>query len=263
MKLAAKDRIILPLDVSSIDMARVLVETLSGYVGLFKVGLEFIWSILADLLLLKEEAAIAYFKVVRDLAKAIGGPSAFIDGKLADIPNTVKGASVAISRMRVKFFNVHASAGIEVVKAAVANKGNCKVLGVTVLTSISNDECVSIFGDKSDNKVLHFAKILKEEGADGIICSPQELTELSGASAFDGLLKVTPGVRPEWAAVGDQKRVMTPAEAIKAGADYLVIGRPITQPPPEIGGPVEAAKKIADEIAAALPGNGLTGGLDH
>jgi orotidine-5'-phosphate decarboxylase len=221
------------------------------------VGLEFIYSTIADLLLLENTEAVGLLMQVRALAKALGAEHVFWDGKLCDIPNTVKGASVATSRMGVRMFNVHASAGIEAVKAAVASKGNSLVLGVTVLTSIGKladdtDECVSIFGDKAGNKVLHFARMLSEAGADGIICSPKELVDLSGSTAFDTLLKATPGVRPEWAAVGDQKRVMTPGEAIKAGADYLVIGRPITKPPAEIGGPVEAAKKIAVEIQEAL-----------
>ncbi len=247
-----KDRIILPLDVSDIKKATKLVETLSGHVGLFKIGLEFIWSTIADLLLLQEEdMAVALLRQTRALASAIGASHTFIDGKLCDIPNTVKGASVAISRLGVKMFNFHASAGREAIKQAVANKRDSLVLGVTVLTSINEEECISIFGDKPDNKVLHFARMLSEEGADGIICSPKELVALSGSTAFDGLLKVTPGVRPEWATAGDQKRIMTPGEAIKSGADYLVIGRPITQPPAEINGPVEAAKRIADEIASA------------
>ncbi len=247
-----KDRIILPLDVSDVYKATDLVRMLTGYVGLFKAGLEFIWSTLASLLLLTEDEAIQLLKDTRQLAKTIGGPAAFIDAKLCDIPNTVKGASMAISRLGVKFFNLHASAGQEAIKAAVASKGNCHVLGVTVLTSIDDEECVSIFGDKPNNKILQFAQMLLDEGADGIICSPQELLEISGSSRFEKLLKVTPGVRPEWAATGDQKRVMTPAEAVKAGADFLVIGRPITKPPDEIGGPVEAAKCIADEISNAL-----------
>ncbi len=254
----AKDRIVLPLDVSSVAEARRLVDLLTPYVGVFKIGLEFIYSTIADLLLRGDEEAIALLKEVRALAKAIGAEHVFWDGKLDDIPNTVKGASLATSRMGVKMFNLHASAGIEAVKAAVASKGDSLVLGVTVLTSIGREECISVFGDKPDNKVLCFARMLSEAGADGIICSPKELAELSGATFFDSLLKVTPGVRPEWAAVGDQKRVMTPGEAIRAGADYLVIGRPITKPPAEIGGPVEAAKKVADEIQEALIASGDT-----
>lgn len=247
----AKDRIIVALDVSDVNEGRKLVELLSPHVGLFKIGLEIFWSTVVSLLLLAEEEAIALLKDTRAFAKAIGGPHAFVDGKLADIPNTVKGASLAISRLGVQFFNVHASAGIEAVKAAVFSKGNSKVLGVTVLTSIGPDECVSIFGDEPGKKILRFTASLLEAKADGIICSPQELMFLRSREECSGLLTVTPGVRPEWAAVGDQRRVMTPAEAIKVGANYLVIGRPITKPPVEIGGPVEAAKRIADEIAGA------------
>lgn len=242
----AKDRIIVALDVSDVDKALDLVGELGSHVGAFKVGLEFVWSSIAQLLTLEEEGAISLLRDLRLFARALGGPKTFIDAKLADIPNTVKGASVAISRLGVKMFNVHASAGVEAVKAAVANKGNSLVFGVTVLTSIGSEECVSIFGDEPNKKVQQFAEMLVDEGADGIICSPKELSILAGIN----LLEATPGVRPTWAAAGDQKRVMTPAEAIQAGADYLVIGRPITQPPPEIGGPVEAAKKIAEEIAS-------------
>ena len=251
----AKDRIILPLDVSSVAEARGLVDLLVPHVGLFKVGLEFIYSTIAGLLLRGDEEAVVLLKEVRALAKALGAEHVFWDGKLCDIPNTVKGASIAISGMGVNMFNVHASAGIEAVKAAVANKGHSLVLGVTVLTTIGKladgtDECVSIFGDTAPGKVIQFAAGLEQVGADGIICSPQELRALTEAGS--NLLKVTPGVRPEWATANDQKRVMTPGEAIKAGADYLVIGRPITKPPAEIGGPVEAAKRIAVEIQEAL-----------
>lgn len=260
----AKDRIILPLDVSSVAEARSLVDLLKPHVGVFKVGLEFIYSTIADLLLRGDEEAIVLLKEVRALAKALGAEHVFWDGKLCDIPNTVKGASVAISRMGVQMFNVHASAGKKAVMAAVANKGNSLVLGVTVLTSIGKqddgtDECVSIFGDNAGKKVVQFARMLCDVGADGIICAPAELLILSEAEISDGLLRATPNVRPEWAASKDdqdKKRQMTPGEAIKAGADYLVIGRPITKPPAEIGGPVEAAKRIADEIATALEERG-------
>ncbi|MDP2910613.1 MAG: orotidine-5'-phosphate decarboxylase, partial [bacterium] len=257
----AKDRIIVALDVLDVEKAKELVQMLSPYVGLFKVGLGFIWSSIANLLIFPESEAIDLLIKIRALAKEIGGEKCFLDGKFADIPNTVKDASVAVSRLGVKMFNVHASAGIEAIKAAVNNSmhiekdlpgldhggpANFKrslVLGVTVLTSIDEDECKSIFGDTPDQKVFYFALRLAQNKADGIICSPQELRFLSQyPQAAGDLIKVTPGVRPVWAAQGDQKRVMTPSEAIKVrGADYLVIGRPITNPPEEIGGPVEAA----------------------
>ena len=134
-----------------------------------------------------------------------------------------------------------------ILRAAVASRRSSKVLGVTVLTPISSDECVSIFGDKPEQKVLQFAAKLLEAGADGIICSPKELSILRQNTAFDQLMIVTPGVRPEWAATNDQKCIMTPGEAIAAGADYLVIGLLITA----ADDPVVAAGKISEEIRLA------------
>jgi len=247
-----KDRIIVALDVSDVDQAISLVELLKGYVGMFKIGLEFIWSTMTNLLLLPEKDAILLLKKTRYLAALIGGSSAFIDGKLCDIPNTVKGASIAISQLGVKFFNVHASAGPEAIKQAVVNKGNSLVLAVTALTSLSEKDTNMIHGLPPLPLAMRLARIAQDAAADGVICSPQEIAAMRKDEQLCRLLLGTPGVRPEWAAVGDQKRVMTPYEAILAGADYLVIGRPITQPPPEIGGPVEAAKRIAGEIAEAL-----------
>ncbi len=233
----AKDRIIVALDVDSLDKAKSLVESLAPHVGCFKVGLELLTAVGAP-------------KVV-EFVHSLGG-QIFYDGKFNDIPNTVGGAAKAVAGLNVKMFNVHASAGRKAVEAAVTNKGSSLVLGVTILTSIDEEECVSIFGGKPGAKVLQFSRMLKEVGADGIICSPQELELLGKQKELDSLLKITPGVRPEWAAAGDQKRIMTPAEAIKAGATALVIGRPITKPPAEIGTPADAAKKIAEEISEIL-----------
>jgi len=251
-KIKPKDRIILPLDVSEIDKAISLVTTLRDHVGLFKIGLNLIYSTLANLILLSNEEAIDYLAKVRALASMIDGGRVFLDVKLCDIPNTVKGASKAISNFGVRFFNVHASSGSNAVKEAVVNRGSSLVLGVTVLTSIDTVECHSIFGNSPNDQVLRFAHMLKRAGAHGVICSPQEIRVIRELPDFNDFTIVTPGVRPNWASVGDQKRIMTPAEAVKAGADYLVIGRPIIDPPPEIGGPVEAAKLIVNEIEEAL-----------
>ena len=143
------------------------------------------------------------------------------------------------------------------------------ILGVTVLTSLNYDDMVKLgifqelnIVDQEElvrvkqmflrDFVAHdLAYLAQESGLDGVIASPQEIHAIREYCQPEFLV-VTPGVRPLWAAVGDQKRVMTPGEAIKAGADYLVIGRPITKPPAEIGGPVEAAKRIAEEIALAM-----------
>lgn len=232
-----KDRIIVALDVDSLDKARALVESLAPRVGCFKVGLELLTAVGAP-------------KVV-EFVHSLGG-QVFYDGKFDDIPNTIGGATKAIAGLNVKMFNVHASAGIEAMMSAVANKGQSLVLAVTVLTSLEENNANLIFGGPSKARVLQFARDAKLAGCDGIICSPQELELLGKQKELAGLLKITPGVRPLWAAAGDQKRIMTPSEAIKAGATALVIGRPITKPPTEVGSPVDAVQKIAEEIAAVL-----------
>lgn len=253
-----KERIIIALDVKDVGAAIALADDLADHVGGFKVGLELITSMLAQLLSTEDnDKAANQLQSWRELFSLLNG-KLFWDGKLCDIPNTVAGAAGGLAPLKPMFFNVHASAGEAAVKAAVANKGTSKVLGVTVLTSIDEAECRSIFGDSPGVKVLQFARLLVRAGADGIICSPQELELLEQAAVPDPALagysqmeKVIPGIRPAWAATGDQKRVMTPGEAIRQGATRLVIGRPITQPPAEIGSPVEAAKRIAEEIAQA------------
>lgn len=233
----AKDKIIVALDVNNLTEAEFLVESLAPHVGCFKVGLELLTAVGAP-------------KVV-EFIHSLGG-QVFYDGKFDDIPNTVGGAAKAVAGLNVKMFNVHASAGVEAMMAAVANKGQAIVLAVTVLTSLEENNAHLIFGGPSKAKVLQLARDAKIAGCDGIICSPQELELLGKQKELGSLLKVTPGVRPEWAAAGDQKRIMTPAEAIKDGATALVVGRPITKPPAEIGAPVDAAKKIAEEISSVL-----------
>ncbi len=246
MTIEPKDRIIAALDVKTLNEAEALVTSLTPYVGCFKVGLELLTFVGAP-------------KVV-EFIHSLGG-KVFFDGKFNDIPNTIAEASNVVAGMNVKIFNVHASIGIEAMMKAVANKGQSLILAVTVLTSLDENNTNLIFGGPSKAKVLQFARDAKLAGCDGIICSPQELEFLGKQKELNGLMKITPGVRPEWASANDQKRIMTPAEAIKAGATALVIGRPITKPPKEIGGPVEAAKKIAEEIyLAELKNEVLQGG---
>lgn len=189
--------------------------------------------------------------MVVELVHSLGG-KIFYDGKFDDIPNTIGAASKAVSKLGIKMFNVHASAGVEAMVAAVDNKGKSLVLAVTLLTSLDENNTKLIFGAPSKAKVLQFALDAKIAGCNGIICSPQELEFLGKQKELGGLMKITPGIRPAWAVVGDQKRIMTPAEAIEAGATFLVIGRPITKPPTEIGTPVDAVKKITEEIAVAV-----------
>lgn len=228
-----KDRIILPLDVDNLRSADALVRELAPYVGFFKIGLELISSVGGS--------------VAVDFVHERGG-KVFYDGKFDDIPNTVGRAAKAVAGQRVAAFNLHASAGRDAIAAAVANKGNSLVWGVTVLTSIAEDECTRIFGHPPFAKVRQFGHYLVEAGADGMICSPQELEFLSMDDKLRSFTKVTPGIRAKDAPPDDQRRTMTAGEAVRAGATYLVIGRPITT----ASSPVDAAKAFANEIAAAV-----------
>jgi orotidine-5'-phosphate decarboxylase len=242
----AKERIIVALDVDTWNEALDLVKNLRDHVGLFKVGLELLSS-----------EGVTIIGEILDL-----GGRVFLDGKFNDIPNTVGGASRAVTRLRVNMFNVHAMGGSEMMKAAVkaaqeeaTRLGIIRplVLGVTVLTSINKDMMNVQMGipGEIESQVVRLARLAEEAGLDGVIASPQEAEAITN-KVSGHIIVVTPGVRPVWATSGDQKRVMTPSEAIIKGSTYLVIGRPITQPPDEIGTPVDAAKRIAEEIATAL-----------
>ncbi|MEI7539589.1 MAG: orotidine-5'-phosphate decarboxylase [Candidatus Saccharibacteria bacterium] len=229
----AKDKILVALDVDNSESAYQLVKDLAPYVGGFKIGLELIMAI----------GAKAAIEIVHSYCADV-----FLDGKFCDISNTVGKASNVISDLGVKMFNVHASAGVEAMRAAVANKRGSLVLAVTVLTSLDQYDAQLIFGSSAEAKVLQFARDAKLAGCDGIVCSPQELMMLGKNKELSGLLKVVPGIRPKGSSKNDQERFMTPGQAIEAGADYLVIGRPITGDK----SPVEAAKRIADEIQEEL-----------
>jgi orotidine-5'-phosphate decarboxylase len=233
----AIEKLIVALDVSSLEEAKSTIQNLAPYVSCFKVGLELLTNVGAP-------------EVVEFVHLFAG--QVFFDCKFNDIPNTVAGAAKAVSTLGVKMFDVHASAGIEAMKAAVTNKGDSLVLAITVLTSLDDNNSQLIFGAPAKAKVLQLARDAKLAGCDGIVCSPQELEILRKQSELDGLMMITPGIRPEWAATGDQRRVMTPAEAIKAGATALVIGRPITRPEASIGTQAMAAQKILEEIKSAL-----------
>lgn len=230
-----KDKIIIPLDLDTPKKAIELVGILKDEVGAFKVGLELINS-----------AGLGIFDKIR----SAGAEKIFYDCKLHDIPNTVAGASRAIAKMGVWLFNVHCVGGFAMMKAArdaVVEESDKmgvappKVIGVTVLTSIDqavlNDE-LRVPGSVADY-VVHLAKLAKEAGLDGVVASPHEI-ELIRKACGEGFMIVTPGVRPAGGELGDQKRVMTPGEAVRLGADYLVIGRPITK----AQDPKAAAKEV-------------------
>lgn len=183
----------------------------------------------------------------------------FCDTKFKDIPETVKKSARAITRLQPDFFNIMTDNSPAALRAAVAGidsamsdfglKKRPILLGVTVLTSISDTEARSIYGADSETKVIQFASAAAEAGLDGIVCSAHEAKVLKQHEATRQLLIVTPGIRPVWASSGDQSRVMTPQDAIEAGADYLVIGRPITSPPDAVGTLADAYNKIIKEIS--------------
>lgn len=232
----AKDRIIAAMDVHDEHLMYRLFNELKPHVGMFKFGLEAINAFGMPALHRRFEAYVV---------------DAFTDGKLHDIPKTMAAAASQQAGEHVKFINVHASAGIKGMRAVVAAKGPSKVLAVTVLTSMDDEDCVATFMTPVRETVLRFAANAKRAGVDGLICSPQEIGMLR--ALYPDVLLVTPGVRPAWAtAKDDQERVMTPGEAIAAGADYLVIGRPILKAAMYGLTPVEAADRIAEEIASAL-----------
>ena len=244
----ARESIIVALDTKAVPKALELVTLLRDHVGGFKVGLEFFTSTYALLMALPPNVIGNVLRELQELYAALSG-SLFWDGKWNDIPNTCLNTALGLQPLKAKYLNIHASSGKNAIQDTVANKGGAKVLAVTVLTSLDAEEVKLIFGDEPNVVVLRLARIAKSAGADGVICSPKELELLSGDSELATLIKVTPGVRPLWAAAGDQKRIMTPKEAKDAGASAMVIGRPITSPPKEIGTPLDAVKRILDEIA--------------
>ena len=220
------------IDSADLDKAYQLGTALKPYVGGLKLGLEFFLAHGAD-----------GYRRMAD----IGAPI-FLDLKLHDIPNTVAGAVTSILKLQPDFLTLHTGGGAGMmqaaVKAASAAAKKPKLLGVTVLTSMDGDDLKSVGQDNNPAaQVMRLATLAKSSGFDGVICSPEEVKDLRAKLGADFILMV-PGIRPTWASAGDQKRVMTPAEAMQAGATYMVIGRPITG----ADKPAEAAQRILKEI---------------
>ena len=236
---APHERIFVGIDTAEIEKAQRLAKLLTGTVGGVKIGKEFFTAQGPD-----------------GVRLAVGGAPLFLDLKFHDIPNTVAGAVRAAVRLRPKILNVHAAGGRAMMAAAVEaaretaeelNIERPKVIGVTVLTSLDSDDLEEI-GQKGPPaaQAERLARLAQESGLDGVVCSPREIAGLRQACGADFLL-VVPGIRPSWSAAGDQKRIMTPAEAVAAGADVLVIGRPITG----ADDPLAAARRIGAELDAA------------
>ena len=222
----SSQKIIVALDVPSSEQGLALINALSGAVGFFKIGLQ------------------SYTADGQALIRPAG--NVFLDLKLHDIPNTVAKAVEAAGALGVKMLTLHLSGGSEMIRAAVrAKKNGMLLLGVTVLTS-STEETLRETGvpEKMSDQVLRLARLGVANGIDGLVASPHEARVLR--EEFGDKIKiVTPGIRPAGSDPGDQKRFATPREAIESGADYLVIGRPITAAPD----PREAVDRIVEELA--------------
>jgi orotidine-5'-phosphate decarboxylase len=234
-----RERLIFPLDVPNKAEAEKLISLLKHEVGLFKVGLElFVAEGPAFLAYLTETARVEYF----------------LDLKFHDIPATVTGAQARIMQ-GARLATVHVDQGRRMLTAAVTSlKNRVKVLGVTVLTHLGPDDLEALgiaprYAQDPSQLVLLRAKLAKAAGCDGVVCAGTEARAVKTACGPDFLV-VCPAIRPAWAAVpgDDQKRVMTPYEAIKAGADYIVVGRPIRL----AADPVAAARQVVAEIAQGL-----------
>ncbi len=232
------ERIIFPLDFPSFKEAKKYIRLLKDHVGLFKVGLELFVS----------EGP----KVMQSIAKE-SPAKVFLDMKFHDIPETVSGAQKAANVHGAKFITVYCDEGSQLLRAVVDSVHNgTKVLGITVLTSLSKKDLkdIGICEELQDPRelVLHRAEIAKRSGCSGVVCSGNEVRAVKEKFGKDFIV-VVPGIRPSWGHIqnDDQTRISTPFNAIINGADYIVVGRPIRH----AHDPVEAAKRIADEIEKA------------
>src|SRR5919205_3225646 len=235
------DKLIIALDVDNVAEARALVDRFRGHVGMFKIGSQLFTT--------------AGPEFVREVIAA--GVRVFLDLKFHDIPNTVAAACRAAVRLGVSLFNVHAAGGGEMLRRAAEATAEAaeregltrpKLIAVTVLTSSDAATLAEIgVADSLEEQVTRLARLADACGLDGVVASPHEIAQVRPAVTRPDFLIVTPGVRPHAVAHDDQKRVLTPAGAVRAGADYLVVGRAILAAPD----PLAAAREIGEEMACA------------
>jgi orotidine-5'-phosphate decarboxylase len=227
-----RERLIIALDTPSLEAARALVARIGDAGAFYKIGME-----------------LAYAGGLPFVERLVGeGKKVFLDLKLHDIPNTVERATAQVARLGASFLTVHAYP--QTMKAALAGAAGSplELLAVTVLTSMNDKDLVEAgYGSGVETTVVHRARQARSRGMHGLVLSPHELAMVRAAIGARMRL-VTPGIRPQGASAGDQKRVTTPADAIAAGADYLVVGRPVN----EAKDPREAALAIVAEIEHAL-----------
>lgn len=237
-----REKIWVALDVGDLQSAKNLIKQLAPHIGVFKIGMQLFTAVGPKII---------------EFIKMEGG-KIFLDMKFHDIPNTIAGATRSSIQLEVDFFNIHTSGGSEMMQSAVdiikneASKVNIsppKILGVTVLTSL-NEEILKRelnIQISLEDQVVHLAKLAQKCGLDGVIASPHEAKSIRKACGKSFFI-VTPGIRPVWAHdKGDQKRVTTPQEAIKLGANAFVIGRPITKAVNPINAAIKTLKEIMEK----------------
>lgn len=238
MRVSTSERLILALDVSERDYALEIVDKFSNYIDIFKVGLELFTA--------------CGPRIIEDIHKK--GKRIFLDLKFHDIPTTVAKAALVATRLGIHMFNMHASGGLDMMKRCrdtiveaclKENLERPKMLGVTVLTSLSADVIRDEMGIQYGLKpyVRHLASLALRAGLDGVVASAREVA-IVREHCGKGFLIVTPGIRPSWTPPDDQQRTMTPKEATREGADYLVMGRAILQQPD----PAKAIELVALEM---------------
>lgn len=234
-----RERIILALDVSEYEDAIDMVRRFKGHVDIFKIGSELFTAVGP--------------RIIKEIH--LMGKKVFLDLKFHDIPNTVAKSALAAARLGVFMFNVHTLGGFAMMKHAAEtlssfsleqNVDRPRLIGVTILTSINQDALrdelsVTV---RMNTQVKHLAGLAQRAGLDGVVASPED-AEMIRSRFGKGFLIVTPGIRPSWAAMDDQKRATTPRKAVQQGSDYLVIGRAVTSQPDPMG----ALMRIHEEIA--------------
>lgn len=233
----ADDRLIVALDVSTMDAMKSIVSSLGDSISFYKVGMELFYA--------EGDQTVRY---LQDQGKHV-----FLDLKLHDIPNTVAHGVSSLTRLGANLITIHGQGGPIMMKAAAQAARESaeqlgierpKLLAITILTSFDDEAWTSIGGQLPiSDQVIRLAKLAKESGMDGVVCSALEAKMIREACGPDFLI-VTPGIRPSFAATNDQKRIATPASALADGASRLVIGRPITQ----AANPQEAVRLIIEEM---------------
>ncbi len=233
---SAVSRLVLPLDVPSVEEARQLIDATRGVVGVYKIGMELQFA--------------GGLELARELAG--DGIDVFLDVKLLDIDNTIASAVKNIAKMGVRFMTLHAyPKAMRAAVSALQESGvsDLCLLGVTVLTSMDESDFAKAgYSGTISERVEARAADARAAGMGGIVCSPLEVSRIKPLIGNKEMVAVTPGIRPKGSTANDQKRIMTPSDAIKAGSDYLVIGRPITK----AADPRAAAEAIVTEIESAL-----------